>query len=336
MSDAPDSVLNAFLLTQELARPAESATWTPLAGGVSSDLWRVDLPGRSLCVKRALARLKVEADWQAPVTRNASEWAWMRFAGRHRPDHVPGLLAHDPEAGLFAMEYLPPQSYPVWKTQLMAGDVAPATAAAVGDVLGALHAASADDTALAEEFATDADFHALRIEPYLLATAAAHPGLSEALHTLADRTAGTRTALVHGDVSPKNILVGPKGPVLLDAECAWYGDPAFDLAFCVNHLLLKSLVLPGHRAELLQSGRDLYEAYLRHVDWEPKPALQDRAASLLPALLLARVDGKSPVEYLTDDHLKQVTRTVASALLHAPARTLDEVLEHWQWAVEQP
>ena len=333
---SPDPLLADFLIDHRLARPGETAHWTPLAGGVSSDLWRVDLPGRSLCVKRALARLRVAAEWEAPVSRNAYEWAWMRFASRQRPDSVPELLAHDAEAGLFAMAYLPPARYPMWKAQLLGGEVEPATAAAVGGVLGILHAASAGDAAVAAEFATDDNFHALRIEPYLLATAAAHPGLGDALQGLADRTAGTRLALVHGDVSPKNILVGPRGPVLLDAECAWYGDPAFDLAFCVNHLLLKSLVVPGRRGELLKSARVLTEEYLRCVDWEPRPAVEERAATLLPALLLARVDGKSPVEYLTDDRHPLFVRTVASALLRAPAPTVAEVLEAWAGALDAP
>ena len=332
----PDTALTHFLDAHKLAPPGEPAHWTPLAGGVSSDLWRVDLPARSLCVKRALAKLKVTAHWQAPLSRNAYEWAWMRFASRHRPDNVPELLAHDPEAGLFAMAYLPPEQYPVWKAQLLGGEVDVATAAAVGELLGTLHAASARETALATTFATDDNFHALRIEPYLLATAAAHPTLSDTLHDLADRTAITHLALVHGDVSPKNILVGPSGPVLLDAECAWYGDPAFDLAFCVNHLLLKTLVVPGHRAELLQSARVLTEEYHRCIDWEPRPALEARAAALLPALLLARVDGKSPVEYLTDNPNRLLVRTVASALLRTPALTVADVLDTWTTALQTP
>ncbi|MET9816056.1 phosphotransferase [Streptomyces sp. NPDC006355] len=135
---------------------------------------------------------------------------------------MPELLAHDPEAGLFAMAYLPPERYPVRKAQLLYGEVRVATAAAVGELLGSLHAASAGDAALVARFATDDNFHALRIEPYLLATAAAHPALRPVLQDLADRTARTRLALVHGDVSPENILVGPAAPVLLDAECAWY------------------------------------------------------------------------------------------------------------------
>lgn len=335
MSPVPDSDLSDFLLAQKLAGPDEPTRWTPLAGGVSSDLWRVDLPGRSLCVKRALAKLKVAADWQAPVSRNAYEYAWMQFASRHRPDSVPRLLAHDAEAGLFAMQYLPAEDYPVWKAQLLEGQVDIATATAVGEVLGVLHSAGAGDAALAEEFATDDNFNALRIEPYLLATAALHPDLGGVLSGLAVRTAGTHLSLVHGDVSPKNILIGPSGPVLLDAECAWYGDPAFDLAFCVNHLLLKTLVVPGRGAELLRAGRALAEAYFQRADWEPRADLEARAASLLPALLLARVDGKSPVEYLTDDRHKAFVRTMASGLLRAPGDTVEEVLDAWESGVEK-
>ncbi|MDX2605039.1 aminoglycoside phosphotransferase family protein [Streptomyces caniscabiei] len=322
-----------FLVAHGLARPGEAARWTPLAGGVSSDLWRVDLPGRSLCVKRALSRLRVAADWRAPVSRNAYEWAWMRFASRHRPDSVPELLAHDAEAGLFAMAFLPPESYPVWKTQLFDGRVEVTTAAAVGELLGTLHAASAADAELAAEFATDDNFHALRVEPYLLATATAHPELADHLHFLARRTATTHLALVHGDVSPKNILVGPSAPVLLDAECAWYGDPAFDLAFCVNHLLLKSLVLPASRDGLLRSAQVLTEQYLRCVDWEPRQALDARVASLLPALLLARVDGKSPAEYLTDERHRQFVRAAASSLLRSPRPTTADLLATWTTAL---
>jgi len=168
------------------------------------------------------------------------------------------------------------------------------------------------------------------------ATARAHPDLAARLQRLIDVTGTTKLALVHGDVSPKNILVGPSGPVLLDAECAWYGDPAFDLAFCVNHLLLKSLVVPGCRGELLRSAHALAEQYVRQVDWEPRSALETRTASLLPALLLARVDGKSPVEYLTDDRHRLFVRTLASALLRAPAATVVGVLDAWVTALEAP
>ncbi|MCP4384624.1 MAG: phosphotransferase, partial [Hyphomicrobiales bacterium] len=137
-------------------------------------------------------------------------------------------------------------------------------------------------------------------------------------------------ALVHGDVSPKNIMIGPGSlPVFLDAECAWYGDPAFDLAFCLNHLLLKSIAVPEALSPLLAAFDGLRAAYMDRIDWEPGEALEARAAALLPGLLLARIDGKSPVEYITTDDDRERVRRVAIPLIEtAPAR-LETVRDAW-------
>jgi hypothetical protein len=330
----PDSILNTFLLKYALAKPGESLQWSALAGGVSSEIWRVDLPGRSLCVKRALPKLKVAADWHAPVSRNTYEWQWLLFATRHEPDHVPAPLAHDASAGLFAMQFLPPDDYPVWKEQLLRGQAELRTAAAIGTVLGHLHAASAGEYALARTFDSYDNFFALRLEPYLLATAVRHPALAQQLANLAQRTGATRLALVHGDVSPKNILVGPKGPVILDAECAWYGDPAFDLAFCLSHLLLKCLARPAYRYAYLESFADLSEAYFKQAHWESRDALEARTASLLPGLFLARVDGKSPVEYVIREQDKSAVRALATPLLQIPRKRLSEVAAAWRCVLD--
>ena len=205
-SSGPDPSLDIFLVEKMLIAPGEHARWQALTGGVSSDIWRVDIEGRSLCVKRALAQLKVAAEWTAPLSRNAYEWAWITFAARHCPANVPKPLAHDDKVGLFAMAFLEPESHPVWKQQLMDGSVLPDTARAVGEVLGRLHAASAGKSEVAAAFETIDNFFALRLEPYLVATASRHPEVASQLFKLVARTAGTQRALVHGDVSPKNIL----------------------------------------------------------------------------------------------------------------------------------
>ena len=329
----PDVVLREFLLAHDLATAGEPAVWTPLEGGVSSDIWRVDLPGRSLCIKRALPRLKVAQVWNAPVERNAYEWAWINFAARHCPDNVPTPLAADVAHGIFAMRFLEPECHPVWKRLLLEGVVRPETASEVGAILARLHAASAHDAALAAHFRTDAIFHSIRLEPYLLATALRHRGLASRLHALAERTAATHVALVHGDVSPKNILLGPRGPVFLDAECAWYGDPAFDAAFCLNHFLLKCIARPDCTGEYLACFRAFADAYLAGADFEARDALEARIASLLPALFLARIDGKSPVEYVTDERDRQLARDAARPLImDAPAKVLD-VADTWRRAL---
>jgi aminoglycoside phosphotransferase (APT) family kinase protein len=334
--DPHDSGLDACLRAHGLAGADEAARWSPLAGGVSSEIWRVDLPGRSLCVKRALPKLKVGVNWEAPVSRNAYEWAWLCFAAEYQPQAVPRPLAHDAAAGLFVMSLLPPETHPVWKQLLLEGVVDPDVAAQVSRVLARLHEASAHRDDLAQAFDTLPNFHALRLEPYLLATAAKHPDIANRLQALVQRTSSTRLALVHGDVSPKNILVGPRGPVLLDAECAWYGDPAFDVAFCLNHLLLKCLAQPGCAGNLLEAFATFVATYFDTARFESRNTLEARAASLLPALLLARVDGKSPVEYLVGHPSQQaVVRDVARPLIAtAPAR-LAVVAESWRTAIQR-
>jgi thiamine kinase-like enzyme len=147
---------------------------------------------------------------------------------------------------------------------------------------------------------------------------------------LVETTRTTKLALVHGDVSPKNILAGPAGPVFLDAECAVYGDPAFDLAFCLNHLLLKCLWRPQWQSRYLNCFTALSESYLEGVAWEPRDAMESRTAALLPGLFLARVDGKSPAEYLTDPADRDRVRRAAKPLIEKAPTRLARIAEAWR------
>ncbi|HZP19232.1 MAG TPA: phosphotransferase [Bauldia sp.] len=305
-----------------------------LTGGVSSEIWRVEAGGRVFCVKRAMPKLAVKDEWLAPVERNRYERRWFKVAAARVPGSAPRVLAHDDAAMLFAMDYLDPARFRLWKPALMAGEVDVAFAAAVGSRLAAIHAATAGDMAVAAAFPTGRIFEALRLDPYLRATGRRHRDVAGALNALADRTAATARALVHGDVSPKNIMAGPLGPVFLDAECAWYGDPAFDPAFCLNHLLLKCLHRPEMTQSFLAAFDALAAAYLAGVAWEAREGLEARAASLLPGLFLARVDGKSPVEYVTAEAAKDHVRRVALPLLAAPPRRLAEVRAAWAKEME--
>lgn len=327
--DAPPAEILAALRRMGLW-DGGAVTGEALTGGVSSDIWRIDLPAGPVCVKRALGKLKVAADWRAPTSRNRYEAAWMREAEAAVPGSTPELLGQDEESGALAMRFLPAARYPLWKAQLRDLHADPAFAAAVGDRLGRIHAATAARPELAAAFPTDRIFFDIRLEPYLLATAARHPDRAEALRALVATTEANKRALVHGDVSPKNILAGPDGPVFLDAECAWWGDPAFDLAFCLNHLLLKCRWRPAGSAGFLACFSALARAHLAHVGWEPAASLEARAAHLLPGLLLARVDGKSPVEYLPTEAERAPVRAAARALLAARHDRLGPIAAYWK------
>jgi aminoglycoside phosphotransferase (APT) family kinase protein len=330
VDEGAEAAVQAALGRLGMLERGDVPCFTRLTGGVSSDIWRVDLARGPVCVKRALARLRVAADWRAPIERNAYEAAWMRHAAALVPQAVPALLGQDPATGVLVMAYLPEDAYRGWKAELLAGHAEPEVAARVGECLAKIHVGTARREKVASEFPTDRIFYDIRLEPYLEATARAHPDRAQALHRLTLTTAATKHALVHGDVSPKNILIGPAGPVFLDAECAWYGDPAFDLAFCLNHLLLKCLAAPAATDGFLRCFDMLAERYLAGVAWEPRQALEARAAHLLPGLLLGRVDGKSPVEYLTDEPDKDLVRKVARRLLAAPVERLGQVRTAWR------
>ncbi|WP_374625103.1 phosphotransferase family protein [Devosia sp.] len=299
----------------------------PLAGGVSSDIVRIGLPdGRRFCAKRALSKLKVASDWQAPLERNKYEVAWLRRANAIVPGAAPTVVGEDREHGIALLEYLPPDEYLLWKAELLAGRADPGVAPAVAEALGRIHAATLDDASAAAEFPTDHLIDALRLDPYLRFTAGRHPELAERILAVLATTAATKLALVHGDVSPKNILVSRHDghPVLLDAECAWYGDPAFDGAFCLNHLMLKSVHMPQLRGALIAQAEAFAATWLAHFPAVLRPALEARTAALLPCLMLARVDGKSPVEYL-DPAARQAVRDLAMPLIAAPVPALRPV-----------
>ncbi len=319
------------LVRMGLAPRGEAPSFERLTGGVSSDIWKVEVAGRpAFCVKRALAQLRVSQEWKAPVERNGYEIAWMETAAAVVPDSVPRILGVDQAARLFAMEYLDPGIYALWKRQLRDGIAKTRSARLAARTLARIHEAASGRLDVAERFPSDAIFHAIRLEPYLIATGRRHPDLADALNALAESTARTRRTLVHGDVSPKNILIGPKGPVFLDAECAWYGDPAFDVAFCLNHFLLKCLWTPSAAAKFLACYDIFAKEYFDRVSWESPIELEARTARLLPGLFLARVDGKSPVEYITEEADRERVRRVAAPLLHQPPNRLTAIRDAWR------
>ncbi|MDT7528673.1 aminoglycoside phosphotransferase family protein [Sphingopyxis sp. SE2] len=296
----------------------------PLTGGVSCDVWKVETPTGPIVVKRPLEQLRVAAEWHAPVERGTSEVRWLRRARGVDPRIAPEVLAELP-GHAFAMRFLP--GCPVWKDELMAGRVDPAFAAQVGQGIAAVHDATAHNDRDRAAFPNDEMFRALRVDPFLLYVAQQDSELAPALTALADDLASRKIALVHGDVSPKNILVSGDGPVFLDAECAVYGDPAFDLAFCTTHLLLKAVWSDDARMNVAAGA--LVAAYRTGIGWEDADGLLLRAGKLTAALLLARVEGKSPAPYLTNPEHKRTVRDQARMLILAP-QSIDALVANWK------
>lgn len=314
----------ALLAELEIASANEVISIDLLDGGVASDVAAVRLPGRLLCAKFAFAKLRVAADWRVPVDRNQAEYAWLAFAGETVPGSAPVLYGHVPTMNGFAMEFVQGRDVYLWKQALLQGRGGRAEGAKVGQTLGVIHATSSLPGFNASKFQNHKNFYQLRLDPYFGHTARAHPELAVVLQRRITSLRENSTVLIHGDVSPKNILFRNGDPVFIDAECATMGDPAFDVAFCLNHLILKCIHMPHRFEALSREMHALWGAYASHVEWETVDVLENRICMLVPALMLARIDGKSPVEYLTDEQRVRV-RALAINLLQAPPASLDEL-----------
>jgi len=299
---------------------------TPLTGGVSSDIAVVNLGSNKVCVKFALPKLKVAEEWHAKVERNLAEYRWLDFVSTISPRSTPKLLGISERVHGFAMEFVEGDDTYLWKQALLDGLPDNEEARKVGRVLGNIHRSSTTQIDLKNQFQNQEDFFALRIEPYLVHTAAQHREIARDFESLVRSLSVHEHTLVHGDVSPKNIIFRKSEPLFLDAECATIGDPCFDISFCLNHLVLKAVHLPPSRELLLRSVNVFWSAYRDHVSWESSTALEERVCKLLPALMLARIDGKSPVEYLHKDN-RLLVKTLSIELIKSPPGSLSDLTD---------
>lgn len=301
------------------------ATLTPLSGGVSSDIFRVDDGGRTFVVKQALKKLKVREDWFADESRNLHERAYLEYVVAFLPSAVPRILGGASGAGYFAMEYLG-EGFANWKQLLLDGKCDPRHAELAAALMSEIHRRSAGDPAAARTFDTTENFRQLRIDPYLRSAAKRHPALQPVIEAEARRLETSRVCLVHGDFSPKNILIRDDRMVLLDCEVAWFGDPAFDVAFLLNHFFLKAL----HHAPADPGLAALIAAFwARYFETDADAALMERSTHLLLMLMLARVDGKSPAEYLNSGESKQFVRDFVYEHLQAAHFDLKALMRSW-------
>lgn len=294
---------------------SERATATELGGGVSNVVLRVADGDSAYILKQSLPRLRVAEEWLAPQERIITEAEAMRLASTIVDDGVPGVLLSDPSTFVLVIESAP-SDWTDWKTQLMAGEVFPSAAARVGATLGELHRSTMGTSDLSELLRATEPFEQLRLRPYYERAAQAVPEWSNTLHTLAQELRDNRRCLVHGDLSPKNVLV-PRGggdrAWVIDFEVAHRGDPRFDLAFLLTHLTLKSIHVQSARDLIDEAALAFLQAY-EVVTADTLPVDLPGVARHVGALLLARVHGKSPVEYLSTAEQSHVVRCAGLAL----------------------
>jgi 5-methylthioribose kinase len=298
----------------------------PLGGGVSNMVILADTTSGRMVLKQALARLKVQEEWLSDPRRTVRECAAIRLLAPHLPPGaVPEILFEDAENCIYAMSAAPPESFD-WKTLLLRGEVRPPVAAAIARILAAMIHATWMSAEWDERFGDQTVFGQLRLEPYYRFTASRHPDLAARFERLIATCAGRRRSLVHGDYSPKNFLVSGDSAMAIDFEVVHFGDPSFDAAFLLNHLRLKMFYRPEwakqYAVAAMTFWNELRPSLPPETEW-----FEASAIAHLGGLMLARIDGKSPAEYIATEELRGRVRRYARELMLHPPAAMEEIFK---------
>lgn len=318
------SSVERHLRTRGLVPPGVALTIEPMSGGVSNDVFAVAGTGVDLVVKRALGRLRVDEEWIADPDRIDTEAQAMATVARLSPGLTAPLV--DIGSGYLVMRRAPRDSTN-WRDDLLAGTADDTVAARLGAALAHVQTATAADPDVLSAFADRHAFHQLRVEPFYLAAGRRNPDLAEVVRETVETMLERRDCLVHGDFTPKNILVRRGEVLILDWEVAHVGDPTFDVALLLTHLLLKAVHSPVMAAAVEKCARAFEAAYVAGRPAGMPLAEVDGFARQVGCLLLARVDGKSPAGYLSEtDRLR--TRELARLLLGGSTATIEHAWAH--------
>jgi 5-methylthioribose kinase len=330
--------LMRYLRARGAISDAETPRIVPLRGGVSSRVVLVEGSGGTAWVlKQALSKLRVSTEWISSPERVHREALGLRcLESLCPPGTVPGLVFEDHEHHVLAMEAVP-QPHEVWKNMLLAGRVDERHVRAFAELLGTIHGRAYEQRdRWADPFVDRSFFESLRLEPYYAYTAAHVSDAAAFIEDLIAVTRDTSLTFVHGDYSPKNVLVRDGALVLLDHEVSHWGDPGFDVGFALTHLLSKAHHLPEHRPAFLTAARAFWVSYRAQLGGLPwADAVEQRAVRHTLGCLVARVAGRSPLEYL-DDCERRRQLAVAAAMMASPPPTVDALVgrfgEEITWA----
>jgi aminoglycoside phosphotransferase (APT) family kinase protein len=320
--------LAPYLIEWGLLGEEEPFELRSLGGGVSNRIVEIVCQDRSFVLKQAQPKLDVKEEWFAPIDRVLIEADCMEaLRGLLPPGVVPEVYFVDRERFTYGMESAPAGSI-LWKKELMEGRIDPSVAGYVGEILAAMHSKTQGNEELRLQFWDNRILHALRIDPCFTFLAGVHPAIGDEIREQAAELDATKLCLVHGDYTPKNMLRADRRLILLDYEIAHWGHPAIDSGFLVAHLLLKAIQFPGRRQQYVSAARAFWVAYVDACTVAPKDDLERSTAKIVPYLVLARIDSKSPVEYITAEQKKELARRFSYDFIRAPSPVLDALFDH--------
>jgi 5-methylthioribose kinase len=320
----PDNALD--YLRDRGRLPPGPARVEPLGWGVSNAVLRVETTAGPFILKQSRPQLRTRDAWFSDLDRVYREQEVMELLHPVLGEPtVPRVLFADRENYVFAMSHAPAGAV-VWKEELLAGRVDVALGERAGAILGRIHEATARDRAAVERFRDRTVFVQLRVDPFYRRVQERRPEVADAVTPLIDQLLSAEEAVCQGDFSPKNLLVHGRGFTLVDYETAHLGDPTMDLGFFLSHLMLKAVKRSGDRERFFELTRACWRGYGREVTFRPVAELQARAIGHFGVCVLARIDGTSPVDYLTAEADREAARRLGRwAILERPG-AWDDVL----------
>jgi 5-methylthioribose kinase len=313
--------LRNYLTTRGSVEAGETVSFKNLHGGVSNRTVKVAwADGHGWVLKQALAKLRVNVDWFSSPERIGVEAKALRWLNQLAPPGTtPAFVFEDMPHYLMGMEAIP-EEHENWKAVLLSGRIISDHFEQFGLLLGTIHRRSSESMPeVSKLFADTTYFENLRLDPYYIYTAQKIAGANLFLNALAQETLHHKDCLVHGDFSPKNTLIYRNKLILLDYEVVHVGDPAFDVGFALTHFLSKANHSPSERNRLASAAELFWQVYLEAIsqlDWAPE--LEPRVVRHTLGCLLARVAGKSPLEYLTPTEGVRQQETVLTLMAHPP------------------
>lgn len=317
--ERPEELI-AYMREAGRLEPGETPRIEILAGGVSNKTVFFEPEfGQTLVLKQALAKLRVKADWFSDPARVHREAEGLRALIELAPvGTITPLAFEDERVHLLAM-YAVPKPHENWKELLLAGRLESGHVAAFAELLGTIQRRAHERREeLAARFADRRFFESLRLEPYYAYAAEHVPEAAGFLHALIAAARARTLTLVHGDYSPKNVLIHKGRLVLLDHEVIHWGDPAFDIGFALTHFLSKAHHLPAQRTAFADAAILFWNSYLEALGEVPwRGDLEACAVRHTLGCLLARVAGRSPLEYLNPD-ARARQRAAVCALMTSP------------------
>lgn len=322
--EQPDDLI-AYLRHARHIAADETPRVEVLQGGVSNRTVLVEHEsGESWVLKQALEKLRVAVDWFSSPERIHREASGLRWLGKIVPGTLPRLIFEDHDAHILAMDAVP-HPHENWKRMLLDGRLDLNHIAQFAALLGTIQRRAYEGRAeIAPHFEDRSFFESLRLEPYYLYTATQVPEATIFLNTLVDETRDTLLTLVHGDYSPKNVLVWQDRLMLLDYEVIHWGDPAFDVGFSMTHLLSKAHHIREKRSDFQQAALHYWRTYCAEIETlEWAQALEPRAVRHTLACLLARVAGRSPLEYLDSDKRNRQREAILPIMADPPTHIAD-------------